>query len=218
VAPPRLPEQLAELSALLAEMCVAVAGALRRATAALLDRRERLATQVIEGDDRVDALRARVETVATEALLFHAPVAGDLRRVVAAIRAAGDIERMGDLAQHVAEAARRGHPGDLPPEIRQVVAQMGRIGVELALKAAEVVRTRNVLLAVELDGDDDAMDAEHRRILSVLLHPCWSHGVPTAVDLALLARYYERFADDAVVVARETVYAVTGRRPEGLAI
>ena len=80
---------------------------MQRATTALLERRERLAHQVITGDTAIDALRARVEEVATDALLFHAPVAGDLRAAVAAIRAAGDLERMGDLALHVAEHAQR---------------------------------------------------------------------------------------------------------------
>ena len=88
---------------------------------------------------------------------------------------------------------------------------MGRLAVAMAQKAAEVARTRNVLLAVELAGDDDAMDGLHRRMFGVLMDPAWADGVPTAVDLTLLARYYERFADHAVLVAREIVYAVTGR-------
>ena len=83
--------------------------------------------------------------------------------------------------------------------------------MRLGRKAAEVVRTRNVLLAVELDADDDAMDELHRGCSSVLLDPGWPHGIPAAVDVTLLARYYERFADHAVTVAHATVYAVTGR-------
>jgi phosphate transport system protein len=219
VAPPKLAHQLEELSSLLGEMCVAVATALRHATTALLDGRERLAEQVIAGDASVDALRARVEDVAVEALLFHAPVAGDLRAVVSAIRMAGDLERMGDLALHVAEAATRRRPGrELPGKVRDDFAEMGRLGVALALKAAEAVRSRNVLLAIELDSDDDAMDQLHRRMFNVLLDAAWPHGVAVAVDITLLARYYERFADHAVVVARETVYAVTGQKPDALPI
>ena len=101
----------------------------------------------------------------------------------------------------------------LPQEVRPDFAEMGRLGVQLALKAGEVVRSRNVLLAVELDADDDEMDLLHRRMFEVLMHPTWPHGVAAAVDVTLLARYYERFADHAVTVARETVYAVTGREP-----
>ncbi|MCW2722716.1 phosphate signaling complex protein PhoU [Pseudonocardia sp.] len=214
--PAPLPQQLQDISDLLAQMCISVAGALHRATRALLEGRERLAQQVVAGDAEVDALRARVEETATDALLFHAPVAGDLRRVVSAIRSAGDIERMGDLALHVAQAAERGRP--LPDEVRAHFAEMGRLAVELALKAAEVARTRNVVLAVELDADDDAMDALHVHMFGVLMDPAWSYGVAAAVDITLLARYYERFADHAVVVARETVYAVTGQQPDAIAI
>ena len=214
--PDPLPRQLADISEILGRMCTVVAGALQRATCALLEGRERLAQQVVAGDAQVDALRAQVEEIATDALLFHAPVAGDLRRVVSAIRSAGDIERMGDLALHVAQAAERGRP--LPAEVHDDFAEMGRVAVELALKAAEVTRTRNVVLAIELDADDDAMDALHAHMFGVLMADGWAHGVPAAVDITLLARYYERFADHAVVVARETVYAVTGQEPDAIPI
>jgi phosphate transport system protein len=211
VAADPLPRQLAELTGLLADMAAAAATAMQRATTALLADRERLAQQVIAGDAAIDVLRARVEEVATEALLFHAPVAGDLRAAVAAIRAGGDLERMGDLALHVAEHARRGRP--VPAPVAPDFAEMGRLAVAMARKTAEVARTGNVLLAIELDADDDAMDELHRRTFGVLLDPAWADGVPAAVDLTLLARYYERYADHAVLVAREIVYAVTGRAP-----
>jgi phosphate transport system protein len=217
--PAPLPEQLDELSDLLGRMCTAAAGALNRATAALLESRERLAVQVISGDTAIDALRAQIEELAADALLFHNPVAGDLRAVVAAIRTAGDIERMGDLALHVAEVVRMHHPSPvLPTEVRPAFEDMGRVAVRLAVKAAEVVRSRNVLLAAELDRDDDEMDVLHRSMFEVLMDPAWPHDIRTAVNVTLLARYYERFADHAVVVARETVYAVTGREPDALPI
>jgi len=209
-----LPRQLAQLSELLDEMCAAAATALHRATTALLDRRERLAHQVVVGDAAIDGLRARVEEVAIEALLFHAPVASDLRSVVAAIRAAGNVERMGDLALHVAQVAQHGRV--VPLEVCSAFREMDRLAVAMAHKVAEVARTRNVLLAVELDADDDAMDGLHRHMFEVLIDDGWAHGVPVAVDLTLLARYYERFADHAVIVAREIVYAVTGKTPDAL--
>jgi len=214
--PDPLPRQLADMAELLAQMCTAAAGALQRATIALLDCRERLAAQVVAGDAAIDALRAQVEEIASDALLFHAPVAGDLRAVVAAIRAAGDIERMGDLALHVAQVAERGRT--VPAEVRDDFAAMDAIAVAMALKAAEVARTRNVVLALELDADDDAMDERHHHMFGVLMDEGWTHGVPAAVDLTLLARYYERFADHAVIVARETVYAVTGQAPDAIPI
>ena len=214
--PAPLPQQLDELAELLGRMCTTCAGALQRATTALLEPRPRLAEQVISGDAAVDQLRARVEELAGDALLFHSPVAGDLRAVVSAIRGAGDIERMGDLAVHVAKVARLGRP--VPAEAAPTLAEMSRLAVELALKAATVARSRNVIMAVELDADDDAMDVLHKRMFDVLMAPDWPHGVPAAVDLTMLARYYERFADHAVTVANQTVYAVTGEEPDAVPI
>jgi phosphate transport system protein len=211
MAPPALPQLLDELSELLGRMCTEAATTLRAATAGLLDGRLRLAEKIIEGDAAMAGHRASVEKVATDALLFHAPVAGDLRRVVAAIRSSDDLGRMGVLARHVAEAAvRRGVACAVPEQIRPTFAEMGRVGVALAFKAAEVVRSRNVVLAVELDRDDEEMDALHARLFEVLVDRRWPHGLTAAVDVTLLARYYERFADHAVLVADETVRAVTG--------
>jgi phosphate transport system protein len=214
--PDPLPRQLADLAQLLSEMATAAAAALQRATIALLDCRERLAQQVVAGDAAIDALRARVEEIAIDALLFHAPVAGDLRAVVAAIRAAGDLERMGDLALHVAQVAERGRT--VPADVRGDFAEMSRLAVAMARKTAEVAGSRNVILATELDSDDDAMDKLHEHMFTVMMDPAWTHGVPTAVDLTLLARYYERFADHAVLVARATVYAVIGQKPDAIPI
>ena len=222
VAPPALPQLLDQLSDLLARMCTEAAASLRGATSGLLDGRLRLAEKIVTGDAAMHELRAAVENVATDALLFHAPVAGDLRRVVAAIRSSGDLERMGVLARHVAEAAvRSGGRGTgcaVPEQVRPAFVEMGRVGVALAHKAAEVVRTRNVLLAVELDRDDEAMDALHARVYEVLMDRAWPFGVRAAVDVALLARYYERFADHAVLIAEEIVTDVTGRRAHDLAM
>jgi phosphate transport system protein len=216
VAPPTLPQLLDQLSDLLARMCTEAATNLRGATTGLLDGRLRLAEKIVAGDAVIRELQAGVENVATDALLFHAPVAGDLRRVVAAIRSAADLDRMGVLARHVAEAAvRRGATCGVPEQVRPAFADMGRVGVALAHKAAEVVRTRNVLLAVELDRDDEAMDALHACLID-LLQRSWPHGVAAAVDVALLARYYERFADHAVLIAEETVTEVTGRHARDL--
>jgi phosphate transport system protein len=219
VAPPALPQLLDQLSDLLARMCTEAATNLRGATTGLLEGRLRLAEKIATDDGTMRTLRTAVENVATDALLFHAPVAGDLRRVVAAIRSADDLERMGVLARHIAEAAvRRGAVGGVPEQVRPAFVEMGRVGVALAHKAAEAVRTRNVLLAVELDRDDEAMDALHARMYEVLMDRSWPFGVRAAVDVALLARYYERFADHAVLIAEEIVTDVTGRRAHDLAM
>jgi phosphate transport system protein len=212
-------EQLDDLAGALAGMCTQVADAMRKATRALLEADLQLAEEVISEDIRIDDLRASAEERAFALLALQAPVATDLRIVVAAIHGAGDIERMGDLALHVAQAARRRHPHPvLPDEVAPYFAEMGKVGVELALKAGEVIRTRDLARAAELETDDDAMDDLHRHMFTVLMDRNWSHGVGPAVDITLLARFYERYADHAVAVARRIVYVVTGQMPGPLTV
>jgi phosphate transport system protein len=212
-------EQLAALGDALADMSLQAATAMELATRALLEADLQLAEQVIAEDLRIDDLRTEAEARAFGLLALQSPVATDLRVVISAIHGAGDIERMGDLALHVAQAARRRHPQPvLPAEMAPYFAEMGRVGVALARKAAEVIRTRDVETAATLEADDDAMDDLHRHIFSVLMAPSWTYGVAPAVDITLLGRFYERYADHAVTVARRVVYVVTGRMPGTLAV
>jgi phosphate transport system protein len=212
-------EQLDDLAEGLADMCTQVAEAMEKATRSLLECDLQLAEEVISEDVRVDDIRAAAEEKAFALLALQAPVATDLRIVVAAIHGAGDIERMGDLALHVAQAARRRHPQPvLPEEVAPYFAEMGRVGVALALKAGEVIRTRDLARAAELESDDDAMDDLHQHMFTVLMDRNWSHGVGPAVDITLLARFYERYADHAVSVARRIVYVVTGQMPGPLTV
>jgi phosphate transport system protein len=212
-------EQLDGLADGLAGMCTDVAVAMEKATRALLETDLQLAEQVITEDLHIDSIRDIAEERAFALLALQAPVATDLRIVVAAIHGAGDIERMGDLALHVAQAARRRHPQPvLPAEIAPYFAEMGRVGVALATKAGEVIRSRDIEAAAALEADDDAMDDLHKHMFNVLMDRNWSHGVEAAVDVTLLARFYERYADHAVAVARRIVYVVTGSMPGPLTV
>ncbi|MDQ2707697.1 MAG: phosphate signaling complex protein PhoU [Actinomycetota bacterium] len=198
----------------LADMCDTVAVAMRDATDALLNADLTLAEQVITGDLRIDELRDRAQEDAFGLLALQAPVATDLRVVVAAIHASGDLERMGDLALHVAKVARRRHPASvLPEQVAPYFAEMGRVACALATKAADVIRVRDVERAHELESDDDEMDDLHKHMFTVMMGREWTHGVAAAVDATLLARFYERYADHAVAVARRTIYVVTGHMP-----
>jgi phosphate transport system protein len=200
-------------------MCTDVAVAMEKATRALLETDLQLAEQVISEDLQIDTIRDAAEERAFALLALQAPVATDLRIVVAAIHGAGDIERMGDLALHVAQAARRRHPQPvLPTEIAPYFAEMGRVGVALATKAGEVIRSRDIEAAAALEAEDDAMDDLHKHMFTVLMDRNWTHGVEAAVDVTLLARFYERYADHAVAVARRIVYVVTGRMPGPLTV
>ncbi|TQM82260.1 PhoU-like phosphate uptake regulator [Saccharothrix saharensis] len=207
-------DQLGQLADQLADMCGMAGDAMERATASLLGADLALAEQVIGDDAKIDDVRADIEEQAYALLALQAPVATDLRIVLAVIHAAESVERMGDLALHVAKAARRRHPNPvLPDTVRPYFAEMGRIAVELAREATDIIRTQDVQRARSLEDADDAMDDLHRHLFTVIMDKDWQHGVPSAVDTTLLGRFYERFADHAVSVAKRTVFVVTGRMP-----
>jgi phosphate transport system protein len=207
-------DRLGELALHLADMCGMVSDAMDRATMSLLNADLALAEQVISDDLKVDAARTSYEEEAYALLALQAPVATDLRTVLAVIHAAESLERMGDLALHVAKAARRRHPNPvLPAEVRPFFEQMGRVATELARKTEQVIRSQDVHLAKSVEADDDEMDELHRQLFIVIMDKDWSHGVAAAVDVTLLGRFYERYADHAVSVAKRTVFVVTGRMP-----
>jgi phosphate transport system protein len=207
--------QLDSLSNDLASMAELAGNSMQRATTALLEADLALAEQVIGDDTKLNEVRVSAEEKAFALLALQAPVAGDLRTVVATINTAGDLERMGVLALHVATAARRRHPQHVvPAEVAPSFAEMGRVACDMAEVAQQVLLSRDVALAAQLESDDDAMDQLHKDLFSVMMAPEWPHGVATAVDIALLGRFYERFADHAVVNARRVVFMVTGQMPE----
>jgi phosphate transport system protein len=208
--------RLADLGVHGSMMCEVASNALRDATKALLDADLSIAEQVIASDVKLDEMRSNAENVAVELLALEAPVASDLRTVVSAIWIVADLQRMGALAIHVAKAARRRHPAHvIPAEIRPIVERMGRVGVHLADQAGVVLRERDIDLARQLEVEDDLMDDLQRELFAAMLDPAWRHGVGPAVDIALLARFYERFADHAVAVARRVVFLVTGENVGG---
>jgi phosphate transport system protein len=210
--------QLDTVAEHLADMCEYAAKAVNEATKALVNRDLALAERVISEDTDLDRMRIAAEDQCVALLALQQPVAGDLRLIVSTIRASGDIERMGDLALHIAESARRRHPDPVvPDEIMGYFAEMGRVAGELAHKAAVVIRSRDVAKAEELERDDDAMDDLHRHMFTVMMDREWTHGVATAVDATLLARFFERYADHAVTIGRWVVYVATGRMPAVLA-
>jgi phosphate transport system protein len=207
--------QLAELAAQLSEMCARAGAAMDTATRALLQADLVLAENVITGHDHLTAMRTQLEENAVVLLALQAPVAGDLRAVVSALQHAADIERMGGLAAHVAKIARRRHPNHvLPTEVNDSFDDMGHLAVELATGAHDVLISADPAKAARIRHDDDAMDELHRHLFTVLMDNQWEHGVAAAVDVTLLGRFYERFADHTVEIARRVIFAKTGHLPD----
>jgi phosphate transport system protein len=209
-------DELEGLTDSIVEMTRVVGGAIGRATQALIDADVALADQVISADEVVDALRLDIERRAFDLLARQQPVASDLRIIVAALRMVVDLERAGDLAQHVAEVARRRYPSSaIPAALRATVLEMGQVAQRLVAKVGSIVATRDVVGARELERDDDVMDDLHRRLFRALLEGA-TDSVEEAVDVVLVGRFYERYADHAVLVARSVVYLVTGEVRESI--
>jgi phosphate transport system protein len=206
-------EELDDINACLVEMANSVGSAMSTATTALLDADVALADLVIAGDKEIDATRESIEQRCFTVLARQAPVAGDLRTITTTMRIVSDLERMGDLAEHIAKLARMRFPEHaVPQEVRPILLEAGHVAEMLVTKAGTIIATRDVEAAQELETDDDAMDQLHRELFRQLLSDGWPYGIETAIDITLLGRYYERFADHAVSVARRVVYLVTGER------
>jgi phosphate transport system protein len=199
------------VSQLMVEMAEAAREAMSKATKALLTADRAAAETVIARDAEVDRLYRQVEELVSDLLARQAPVASDLRMVITALHVAADLERMGDLADHVAKTALRRHPSPaVPAELRGVFTDMADVADRMANKIAVVLSHPDAELAAELDQDDDAMDDLHRELFAILLSEAWPYGVETGIDGALLGRFYERFADHAVNAGQRVVYLITG--------
>jgi phosphate transport system protein len=204
-------EELNSIGNTLVEMTGLVGRAMTRATKALLEADLQTAESVISADDAVDALQRELDLRALDLLARQQPVAGDLRTIITSLRMSADLERMGDLARHVAKVARLRYPEiAIPEELRATVSQMGEIAGDLAAKTGEIVHGRDVDTARELPEDDDAMDALHRALFGALLDKKAEYSTETAIDVTLVSRYYERFADHAVSVSKRLIFLVTG--------
>jgi phosphate transport system protein len=204
-------DDLDAISVSLVEMSQLANTAMVRATKAILEADLALAEEVISEDERIDNLHHDLDARTLTLLARQQPVAGDLRTIVTSIRMSSDIERMGDLAHHVAKLARMRYPAcAIPPELVFIIQEMGEVAQRIMTKTTGLISSRDTLAAVELEKDDDAMDKLHRKLFEILLDDNWSHGIETAIDMTLVGRYYERYADHAVSVARRVYFLVTG--------
>jgi phosphate transport system protein len=206
-------DDLDAITASLVDITRLAGSAINHATQALLDADLTAAEGVITGDAAIDELYAQIENDAFDLLARQQPVASDLRVVIASLRMVADVERMGDLALHIAKVARRRYPASaIPPELQATVLEMGQVAQRICAKCSSVIAGRDLTMAAELERDDDVMDGLHRRLFSTLLDDAWDGGIETAIDVTLCGRYYERFCDHAVSVARRVVFLVTGER------
>ena len=204
----------AELKALgedLEAMAHRVKHAIESAGQALATADLALAESVIADDLAIDQLNRQLDEQCIHMLAQQQPVATDLRVIVSALRMSATLERMGDLARHIAEIARGRYPRQaVPQSLTGTFAEMDAAARRLAQRIVTLLESRDLALAEQIETDDDRLDDLHADSFTAMLGGGWSASPQQTVDVTLLARFYERFGDHGVSIARRIVYLVTG--------
>ncbi len=196
-------------------MCDTVTAIMKKASVGLAERNLQAAEEALSLTDELDEIRTRSNARAVELLALEGPVARDLRQVVSSIYVVEDFDRMGVLAKHVAKTARRRHPDlAVPQEYLGFFTEMARLCIEMIGKVREILLQPDADVAMILEQDDDAMDDLHSHLMAVLTSKDWRYSTREAVDMALMARFYERFADHCVNVSAQIVFLITGLNPD----
>jgi phosphate transport system protein len=187
-----------------------------RATAALLSGDLTAAQIVIDHDDVIDTKSIGIEEECLRILALQQPMARDLRAIMTAVKLNWDLERSADLAVNICKTIRRIYGVELPPTVRGVIEQMSEEAFRLTRLAVDAYMDVDVSLASALDDMDDRLDSLQVELMRVVFDAHDSHGLqlPTAVQLALIGRYYERIGDHAVNMGERVQYLVTGWLPE----
>lgn len=208
--------ELTQLGDDLVAMARQVEAAIESAGRALLTADLPLAESVIADDLAIDAMNSELDERCVTLLARQQPVATDLRVIVSGLRIASTLERMGDLARHVAQVARRCYPERAVPEQAvDLITAMGAAAEHVADRTVRLLSTRDLAVAEAIERDDDQLDELHTASFAMQLGGQWTGTAQQAVDLTLLARYYERFGDHGVAVAGRIRYLVTGEWPDG---
>ncbi|PVE75992.1 phosphate signaling complex protein PhoU [Microbacterium testaceum] len=204
-------QSLEDVQARLVEIADLVTVAIDRATRAFGTSDVALAEEVIEADAIIDEKAFELDELAIEILARQQPVARDLRIVVTALRVSASLERMGDMAEHIAQLARSRFPERAVPKgLKTTFTRMGELDVEVSRKLAELLRTQDLRIAEAIRDADDDIDELHVSVFEKVLGDSWKGEATATVDATLASRYHERFADHAVSVAKKVVYLATG--------
>ncbi|MCX7523384.1 phosphate signaling complex protein PhoU [Microbacterium sp. STN6] len=204
-------QELGEVQERLVEIAELVASSIRDATRAFSESDVALAEGVIARDNQIDELAVLLDELSIQILARQQPVARDLRIVVSALRISASLERMGDMAEHIAQLARYRFPEKVVPKsLRSTFAEMGRLDVVIAEKLVELLRTQDFSLAEQIRNDDDLIDDLHVSVFDKVLGETWKGEAVDTVDATLASRYHERFADHAVSIAKKVQYLGTG--------
>ena len=206
-------DQLAVLHSRVGEMGRVVVDGVRDATAALLDGDTALADRVIAADGFIDETYPWVEAEVFDVVARQGPVARDLRFVIATFRIAANIERCGDLVSSIARRAQRFDRAALRPAVRSRLDALGREVSAMFERSMQAYAVLDLDAALAVSQLDDRVDGLHRDLLHELVtEPV---DVESSIDLAMIARFYERVGDHAVVIAERVRFVVSGEMDAG---
>ena len=207
--------EIDEISDLIVQLAARAGDAVARATQALLNYDLVEAQQIIDDDDYIDLIAIEVEEKCQSLIALQQPMAGDLRQILAAMWITAELERTGGLACNICKGARRMFPAELPPKLRGLITEMSEEAIRLIRLSVDSYSEHDAGLASALDDIDDRLDSLHRTFVRTLLEVSRTHDldVQPAVQLALIARYYERIGDHAVNVSDRVRYMVSGVMP-----
>jgi phosphate transport system protein len=190
------------------ELFALIADGLAAATEALLASDRELAMKVIERDRKIDSIYEEVEGLLQDSLILQAPMTRDLRYLVSMLRIVPELERCGDLVEHIASRALRNLGGQLPPRVRGLIERMGEVGSELWRLVASVYDAPDNEAVNRLHLRDDEMDELHGVMMAEVVEA--EVPLPVAMDMALVGRFYERLGDHAVNIANRLRFLQSG--------
>ncbi len=200
----------------LTEMASLVADAMERAYSSYAGADTEIAQEVIAADARVDFMQNQLDERAIDVLALQGPVASDLRMIVGSLRMSASLERMGDLARHIAQLARLRYPANVAPDsVAPVFAEMAELDVQIARKLITLLETRDLDIAAEIITINTRIDDLHASVFKIVAAPEWNESAPRTADVTLTSRYMERYGDHGVSVARKVNYLVTGEWEPG---
>lgn len=204
-------QSLREVQDRLVAIAELVEEAIDNATTAFGDSDVALAEQVIDGADAVEAQAAELDQLTFDILARQQPVASDLRLMVGSLRMSASLERMADLAQHIAQLARYRYPESaIPKGLKKTFVRMGALDVEMAAKIVELLRTQEASVIDEVRDLDDDLDELHAKVFEKVLSDKLADNPTGVVDATLASRYHERFGDHAVSVAKQMAFFLHG--------
>lgn len=204
-------EELKSVHDELVEIAQLVAAALDKAVESFQNADVDLAQEVIAEDARIDFRQTALDERAIDILALQGPVASDLRTLVGSLRMSASLERMGDLARHIAQLARLRYPESaVPAPLTRTFERMAELDKQIIAHVAELLATHDLSLVAKIQGDNADIDDLHASVFRTIADPSWTGSPALAVDAALASRYFERFADHGVSVSRKVSYLVTG--------